>query len=202
MTLRRLATGVLLAATAVGFGWSLFATLERWLETPPAAPAATDGGAPATAGPTPAADATAVPRIRVTLFATSPDGVGLTGFDAEVPLGESPAAQARAILEAQLRAMPSPPLASPIPEGVVLRGVYLSERQDLFADFDASLRERHPGGSRQELCTVYAIVNAVTVNLPAVRGVQILIDGREVDTLAGHVDLRRPLAPNDAIIRE
>ena len=39
----------------------------------------------------------------------------------------------------------------------------------------------------------YAIVNAVTANLPAVQRVQILIDGKEVDTLAGHVDLRRPL---------
>jgi hypothetical protein len=33
-------------------------------------------------------------------------------------------------------------------------------------------------------------------NLPAVSGVQIRSDGREVDTLAGHVDLRRPLQKN------
>ena len=44
-----------------------------------------------------------------------------------------------------------------------------------------------------ELFTIYAIVNALTVNLPAVTRVQILIDGKEVDTLAGHVDLRHPL---------
>jgi hypothetical protein len=31
------------------------------------------------------------------------------------------------------------------------------------------------------------------VNLPAITRVQILIDGKEVDTLAGHVDLRNPL---------
>ena len=37
-------------------------------------------------------------------------------------------------------------------------------------------------------------VNALTVNLPAVTRVQILIDGKEADTLAGHVDLRHPLA--------
>ena len=40
------------------------------------------------------------------------------------------------------------------------------------------------------------IVNAATVNLPAISRVQILIDGKEVDTLAGHVDLRNPLAKN------
>jgi hypothetical protein len=46
------------------------------------------------------------------------------------------------------------------------------------------------------LFTIYAIVNAVTVNLPAISRVQILVDGKEADTLAGHVDLRRPLEKN------
>ena len=43
---------------------------------------------------------------------------------------------------------------------------------------------------------MYAIVNAVTINLPAINAVQILVDGDEVDTLVGHVDLQRPLEQN------
>jgi hypothetical protein len=43
---------------------------------------------------------------------------------------------------------------------------------------------------------VYSIVNALTMNLPAVTSVQVLVDGKEVDTLVGHVDLRRPLTKN------
>ncbi len=54
----------------------------------------------------------------------------------------------------------------------------------------------HPGGSLDELLTIYTIVNALTMNLPAVTSVQVLVDGKEVDTLAGHVDLRRPLTKN------
>ena len=42
----------------------------------------------------------------------------------------------------------------------------------------------HPGGTTNEILTVYSLVNALTANLPAVTGVQILIDGKEVDTLA------------------
>ena len=41
---------------------------------------------------------------------------------------------------------------------------------------------------------MFTIVNVLTTNLPDIKAVQILIDGKEVDTLAGHVDLRRPLA--------
>jgi hypothetical protein len=43
-------------------------------------------------------------------------------------------------------------------------------------------------------------VNAVTANLPAARRVQILIDGKEADTLVGHVDLRRPLTRDDSLV--
>ena len=52
----------------------------------------------------------------------------------------------------------------------------------------------------QELMTVYTIVNAVLTNLPDLQEVQILIGGQEADTLAGHVDLRRPLRKNDSLI--
>ena len=45
---------------------------------------------------------------------------------------------------------------------------------------------------------MYSIVSVLTVNLPAIKSVQILVNSHEVDTLAGHVDLRRPL-PRSAI---
>src|SRR5205085_914653 len=48
-------------------------------------------------------------------------------------------------------------------------------------------------GSHDELLSVYSIVNSLTVNFPAIKRVQILVDDRPADTLAGHVDLSRPL---------
>ena len=63
----------------------------------------------------------------------------------------------------------------------------------MYVDLSPELRQNHPGGTTNEILTVYAIVSALTTNLPAVTGVQILIDGKEVDTLAGHLDLRRPI---------
>ena len=76
----------------------------------------------------------------------------------------------------------------------------MSEKNEAFVDLDATVRTKHPGGSMNELFTVYTIVNAITTNLPDVQSVQMLIDGREVDTLAGHVDLRRPLRKNESLI--
>ena len=110
----------------------------------------------------------------------------------EVPFGATVVEQARAILEAQIAA--AAPLVSAIPAETKLRDVFITERGDAFVDLSGDLSAKHPGGSLDEIFTVYTIVNALTVNLPAVTHVQILIDGKEVDTLAGHVDLRHPLA--------
>ena len=63
-------------------------------------------------------------------------------------------------------------------------------------DLSAQARTGHTGGALDELFTIYAIVDAVTVNLPVISRVQILVEGKEVDTLAGHVDLRHPLEKN------
>ena len=59
----------------------------------------------------------------------------------------------------------------------------------------------HPGGTSNELLTVYTFVNALTTNLPAVTAVQMLVEGKELDTLSGHIDLRRPLAKNLAWVQ-
>lgn len=141
-----------------------------------------------------------MPKIKATLYFASEDGLHLVPAEREVPLAEGAVAQARSILEAQLSADAPPPLASTIPKGALLRGVFISERNEVFVDLDPAIRTAHPGGAFQELMTVYTIVNAVLTNLPNLEQVQILVGGQEVDTLAGHVDLRRPLRKNEALI--
>ena len=131
-------------------------------------------------------------KINVTLFYVGEDGLALVGAAREIPFGEPIAEQARHIIEAQLGAAP-PPLLSAIPEGTSLKAVFVTEQGDAFVDLSGDVTTKHTGGVLDELFTVYTIVNALTVNLPAVTRVQILIDGHEVDTLAGHVDLRHPL---------
>ena len=134
-------------------------------------------------------------KITATLYYVSDDGMSLVGVKREVPFGEPIVEQARKIVEAQL-APPAPPFASAVPAGTTLRALFLTERGDAFVDLSADVTARHTGGSLDELFTVYAIVDALTVNLPAITRVQILVDGKEVDTIAGHVDLRHPLQKN------
>ena len=48
---------------------------------------------------------------------------------------------------------------------------------------------------------MYAIVNTVTANLASVERVQILVGGKQADTLAGHVDLRRPFERDTSLVK-
>jgi spore germination protein GerM len=134
-------------------------------------------------------------KINATLFFTSPDGQNLVAVRRDVPYGATPAEQARHIVAAQLGAAPSGQF-SPIPQGTTLRAVFLSASGEAFVDLSPEVAANHSGGSLAELFTIYSIVNALTVSLPSVTSVQILVDGREVETLAGHVDLRHPLPKN------
>ena len=141
-----------------------------------------------------------VPHITATLFYVTGDGQALTAVRREVPLAEGPVAQGKQILSAQTEPAPDGMLSA-IPRGTLIRGFYVTPQGDAFVDLSAEAATGHPGGSTAELLTVYALVNAVTANLPAVRRVQILIDGKEADTLAGHVDLRRPLERDASLVR-
>ena len=193
--LRRGLPFVAIAAVAVAAAWVLFVGLPRWYGPKPAAPA------PVAAASPPGAER----KITATLYFISEDGMSLVGVQREVPFGDPVGEQARRIVEAQLGAAPDP-LAAAVPAGTLLRGVYVTEREcdptgagckrDAFVDLSAEARTKHTGGALDELFTIYAIVDAVTVNLPAISRVQILVDGKEVDTLAGHVDLRHPLEKN------
>jgi spore germination protein GerM len=192
MNRRRVLTAAAIALAAVALGWALMTGLSRVLETS-APPEPIDAPAQQTA---PASSA-AVPRIKATLFFGSADGLGLAPVEQEVPLAQGTVAQARALIEAQLAVKPPDGYVSTIPEGTKLLGVYVSERNEAFVDLDGTVRAKHPGGSMNELFTVYTIVNVLTTNLPDIQSVQLLIDGHEVDTLAGHVDLRHPLRKNE-----
>ena len=152
----------------------------RWLATVP------QGTVPAE---TAAADAR---KIRARLFYVDEQGTALKSIEQEVVYGESTAEQARHIIEAQIAPAPAPHVSA-IPTGTKLRTVFFTNAGEVYVDLSAELQANHPGGTMNETLTVYAVVNALTANLPAVTGVQILVDGKEVDTLAGHLDLRRPI---------
>ena len=185
MTNRPVIVAVASAIAAVGVVAVLFVGIPRWYGRPVSSAVTTAPAAPTAPGR----------KIKAQLFYVADDGSRLTGIEREVPYGEQPVDQAREILNAQLTPVGAP-LISAIPAGTTLRALFLTETGQAFVDLSRDVSMAHPGGSLNELLTIYTIVHSLTLNMPAVTAVQPLVDGKEVDTLAGHVDLRRPLTKN------
>jgi hypothetical protein len=191
-TRHALGIGGLAAITAV-LAWALFVGLPRWSaarQVPAPAPPPVAAAAPAPDGR----------KINARLFYVADGGMKLTSVEQEVPFGEGTIEQAKAIVSAQIAPVEGP-LVSAIPLGTLLRALFVTSEGEAYVDFSRELIAAHPGGSTNELLTVHAIVEALTANLPGIKAVQILVEGKEVDTLAGHLDLRRPLT-SDATLRE
>lgn len=104
-------------------------------------------------------------------------------------------AQARLVLDELIKG-PTKDLLPTIPSGTKVREVYFDANGVAYVDFTHELRDGHIGGSAEELMTVESIVNTLARNVPEVQAVLFLIDGRPVQTLAGHVDLQTPLRPS------
>ena len=176
---RRTWTVVAVVALAVGLWWVLFIALPRWTAPKPAAP------------PPPQVRTDPTPRIRARLYHLSDDGLRLQPVESEVPFGQGTLEQGRQLTAALLQP-PSEPFLSVVPPGTSLKGFYLSPEGVAFVDLSAEAGRAHVG-ALDEIFIVYSIVNTLTDNLPAITAVQLLVDGRQVDTLAGHVDVRRPV---------
>ena len=149
--------------------------------------------------PAPEAGGVAQRRIDVKLFFQAPDRPLLMIEDRPVLYSENLAQQLRSVVEELVAGSKSGMMATLPPETKVLE-VFVDERGTAYVDLSGDVATRHPGGSRNELISVYSIVNSLTSNFPAVKRVQILVDDRPVATLAGHVNLGRPLYPDMTLL--
>jgi spore germination protein GerM len=172
----------LVALAAVALAWLLFVRLPGRYTADPVPSASVRPAAPATAPGS---------NIKAQLFYVGDDGVSLRAVEREISFGENTVEQAKAIVSAQV-APATEPLVSAIPSGTTLRALFITRGGEAYVDLSSELVTAHPGGSTNELLTIRTLVDVLTTNLPAITAVQLLVDGKELDTLAGHVDLRRP----------
>jgi len=136
-----------------------------------------------------------VPRGQVSIYFPSASASGLVAEEREIFVTSTPGDRIKQIV-ADLLSGPTEDGALPaVPSGTRLRQAYVVEDGVAYLDFSSELTALG-GGSMAELLTVYAIVDSVVANVPEVRKVGLLVDGAPIETLNGHMDLRRPL-PGD-----
>lgn len=125
-------------------------------------------------------------RIQVKLFVVAPSGRRLAAEDQEIPLEPSVQDQASKVVELLLRR------SSAIPRGVTLREIFITSQGVAYVDLSQELVSNHPGGTSAEELTVFSLTNTLIFNFPAIKMVKLLVEGREIQTIAGHLDLTLP----------
>ena len=105
---------------------------------------------------------------------------------------QTPFDRVRASLE-ELIAGPKGNALRTVSAEVKIREVFIDDQGTAYVDFSEALSQTHPGGLWAEMLTLRSIMQTLVANVPEIKRVQILIEGREVETLAGHMDIRRPL---------
>jgi len=87
-----------------------------------------------------------------------------------------------------------------IPEGTKLRNVAIKEGL-AYVNFSQELVNKHPGGSAAETMTIYSVVNTLT-QFPEIEKVQFLVEGKKIETIAGHYDTSQPFERREDLIKE
>lgn len=128
-------------------------------------------------------------RLRVELYVLDDSGRDLTPVTQEIPLEPSVQQQAKQVVRLLLRR------SGAIPAGVQLRELFISPQGVAYLDLSPELVANHPGGSSAEQLTVYSLSTTLVRNFPSIQRVKLLVDGREIPTLAGHLDLSIPYGP-------
>lgn len=135
------------------------------------------------------------PSAPVPLYFAAPDAAGVAAEIRWLPERRRTPAGLIAELAAgprDARLSPSLPGSTRVRTAVVRDGTAV-------LDFDGAIQRDHPGGSAGELITVYAIVNTLT-EIEGIERVMFLIEGRTVESLAGHMDLRWPIERDESFI--
>ncbi|MEK7337750.1 MAG: GerMN domain-containing protein [candidate division NC10 bacterium] len=188
MDLRRLLRPAAMAAAGlllVGLGLLLGRLTAPSGNAPEPAPLSVPAPAPLTPGE---------PGRTVRLFFADPETTALREVSRQVPQGVTPVEEAKRLLDELIRG-PGDALAPTIPEGTRVRQLYIDGEGTAYVDFTRELQANHAGGTAGELLTIYSIVDTLASNLEQVKRVQLLVEGAEITTLAGHIDARRPFTP-------
>lgn len=132
----------------------------------------------------------------VLIYHLREDGRDLQAEERRIPSRDRLDEDLRTVLETLLVADRPAGTVRAFPSGTAVRAVFFDPEQDrVVIDFNSRLVSGHPGGAAAEHATLSVLLRTVAVNFPQIRSCGLLVDGLQVETLAGHVRCDRPFVP-------
>lgn len=132
------------------------------------------------------------PTETVTLYVADDAAGILRARTAQIPLPGGRQQRAEELLRVLLRIYQQPGALHPIVPAADIRAIYLVDPGAAVIDLNAAFADQHRSGILSEQLTVNSLVETLALNVPGIQRVNILVEGKMRDTLAGHADLSNP----------
>jgi spore germination protein GerM len=137
----------------------------------------------------PLAPPVAGPTERVVLYVAHDEDGTLRAESAQIPLPAGRQQRAEELLRALLSLYLDKSSPHALGAGAEIRSVFLIDPGVAVIDLNGAFANTHRSGVLVEELTVTSLIRTISANTPGISKVQILVDGQERDTLAGHADL-------------
>jgi hypothetical protein len=135
----------------------------------------------------------------VTLYFSDANERFLAPEKRQIPKEKDTAGQARELVKALLEGSKTQ-LVNTFPAHTELQNVKIEAGRKAYVSFNKSFVKNHPKGSTSEMATIYSLTNTLTANLPDLKEVTLLVDGKELSSIGGHVDTRHPFTNNKDLL--
>lgn len=86
------------------------------------------------------------------------------------------------------------------PAGVVLRDVKIDDAGIAYVNFNKNLTNLHPGSSSAEMASINSLTISLTGNVPEIKKVKILMEGKELTTIKGHISTQKAFLSDPGIL--
>lgn len=129
--------------------------------------------------------------VRVTVFFPGKEDARLHAEERDIPKPSGPTAYLKALFAELKRGPTREGLIPVLPAKLLLRNAFLLP--DGVAVLDLAVDSGLSFGGSEELTIVATLVDTVLQNVAETTRVRLLVNGEPAETLAGHVDLTRPL---------
>ena len=116
-----------------------------------------------------------------------------------IPKEKDTAGRARELVKALLDRSKTK-LVNTFPPKTELQHVRIEGGGRAYISLNKNLIRKHPKGSASEMATIYSLTNTLTTNIPVIKEVVLQVDGKELESIGGHIDTRRPFVPNKDLL--
>jgi hypothetical protein len=130
------------------------------------------------------------PQTQIPIYVGSDADASLIQRQASAAMPADPGERAQQALRALISACTSAGSTHPLPQGADIRAVYIVGSNLAVIDLNSAFVDAHPSGILVEQLTIASLAQTVAANVPGITQVKFLVEGKERDTLAGHVSLR------------